>query len=376
MKPLYLCVLGAGASRDAGFPLYRDILDPVYLETLREYLHTHARELLPLRLDDGLKRLQERCLSFRRDGEDLESLLNQYMSANPEKAKDLLSYYSLLIRSADNLFNSHGTPNYLVLGLVPILVAMARAARVAVLSFNHDLLIELSFASQKDRAIFFSYYLDRNRTSHLSDVWVPQGDPFIYWPSETFFKRPADIERCSPIPLLKLHGSFNWLQCTRCEAILVERVDLDDVVAKIVCPKCKGAFRLGIVPPKRVKQIEGFASTWTCAKQLVRDARLVTFIGYSLPEYDEDALRLFRENLREDAAIVVIAGNISPEMKTRYEKLAGKRRIEFFSIGLIDFLSGLLGGSDEMSAYRGLLYHHFCTMLECDPGLPRRLYSV
>jgi hypothetical protein len=89
--------------------------------------------------------------------------------------------------------------------------------------------------------------------------------------------------------------------------------------------------------------------------ELVRDASLVTFVGYSLPEYDEDALRLFRENLREDAAIAVIAGNIS--------------QIIFFNIGLIDFLSGLLGGSNEMSVYRGLLYHHFCTMLECDPGL-------
>lgn len=111
------------------------------------------------------------------------------------------------------------------------------------------------------------------------------------------------------VPLLKLHGSLNWGQCTKCSA--VRAVQLAQVFqATRTNPRFKGKLPLrathalnqmlphcpgdhprrvpAIVPPSwnKTQYHRAFSAVWARAAHEISEAREIYVIGYSLPKTD------------------------------------------------------------------------------------------
>jgi len=189
----------------------------------------------------------------------------------------------------------------------------------------------------------YTYCLNRKQTTTLSKalkktfVNEPQG-------------RKADRRYCgspSPdvIPILKLHGSMNWLLCDGCRRVLVMAEPdpfSSDLIDRCVqgtrahLKSCHGGhFRSAVLPPKRVKDVSAMSDLWTCAAALLAEASEVTFIGYSMPSYDEDAIELFG-GCGRNARIEVLAKNIDSAMRLRYRTILGGDPI-FWDEGFVEF---------------------------------------
>lgn len=145
-----------------------------------------------------------------------------------------------------------------------------------VLSFNYDILMENALRSvQKftDNGYLITFYN------------VLSGGDWI----------AADSEK-STIPVVKLHGSLNWLKCSYCDSDLLARYQKVDEAAVTAldtmgCPKCNvGTANLArvIIPPLLTKGYDDptIHYLWLEAERLLHDVEEVVIIGYSLPPTD------------------------------------------------------------------------------------------
>lgn len=112
--------------------------------------------------------------------------------------------------------------------------------------------------------------------------------------------KPCENEH-SDIYLLKLHGSMNWLKCSRCGALLFyggrkvvaelsyQLMGINKSISDLSCPVCQ-AKELGIIliPPLLGKELAGeeFRYPWYLAEKAIVSANRVVVIGYSLPPTD------------------------------------------------------------------------------------------
>ena len=141
------------------------------------------------------------------------------------------------------------------------------------------------------------------------------------------------------MPLLKLHGSFNWLYCRECDYIIVANDDVEGDGSR--CPRCKvNVLEVGIVPPKRAKERYAFAGIWEIAKQILSKASAVSIVGYSLPEYDQDASELFRKSLPENILVQIIGPAYSESSRLRFSSFFAKQNVQFLSFGFEECIRG------------------------------------
>lgn len=112
--------------------------------------------------------------------------------------------------------------------------------------------------------------------------------------------KPCENEH-SNIHLLKLHGSMNWLKCSRCGALLFyggrkvvaelsyQLMGINKSSSDLSCPICQ-AKELGIllIPPLLGKELAGeeFRYPWYLAERALVSADRIVVIGYSLPPTD------------------------------------------------------------------------------------------
>lgn len=357
-RPQFLFVFGAGASADAGMPLYRDLLRPeffdgilVHLDGLRvdsEFmsadLHRDLGEMfggLPIMRGSELLDLlagqvvnaREACVSFPSDMA-FEDLLEHLWTSDQGEADRLLAYYIRMLHVVDNAFQSVRLPTYIIYDFMATLRVLLDEFSVGILSFNHDLLYEMSAEILRNRfaatwAPRFSYYLPHQTTTTLSEA----------------LKRPILVGGIDPeqvyahlatdhVPLLKLHGSFNWLLCPTCGKIVVTGDDpnvleweTEDAWLRSGGAHedihCSGTFRPAVVPPKRAKDMSGLRQVWAHATDLVRNASHICFVGYSMPAYDHDAVRLFSKCAAGRGVSVIAKGLDGPARRRWRETLGG-----------------------------------------------------
>jgi NAD-dependent SIR2 family protein deacetylase len=140
-----------------------------------------------------------------------------------------------------------------------------------------------------------------------------------------------DANNC--MTLLKLHGSVNWLACLHCGHI---RVWPDSYPTQALwsearigerCQRCGlREWEDTLVTPSRMRlqESEYPGSVWGVASDALNSASCVMFIGYSLPEEDEDVVGLLKEGIPRRTPVIVV----DPSLETinRYEKLFGSFR--------------------------------------------------
>jgi hypothetical protein len=103
-------------------------------------------------------------------------------------------------------------------------------------------------------------------------------------------------------PLLKLHGSLNWLYCPICRAIdLTETTKggLTALLNEANCDECGVQREAVIITPSYLKEYNNnfVIQVWRAAELKLQKADEVVFIGYSLPDADIVLRMLFTRAL-------------------------------------------------------------------------------
>jgi hypothetical protein len=171
---------------------------------------------------------------------------------------------------------------------------------VSIISFNFDCLLD----DDLDEQIYFDYLIK------FDDI-----------DSRRCFYTPG-----RGIPLLKLHGSLDW------------KLDAHTGVMTLLPTEwhesCGGEPCIFLPHEQANRKI---SQLWDAAAEFVQVADKITFIGYSLPSYDQDAIRLFQSNVRRETRIEII--DSSEATIDRYKKLFPKSVMEGIACNKIEDVS-------------------------------------
>jgi hypothetical protein len=155
-----------------------------------------------------------------------------------------------------------------------------RQDEVVIISFNFDCLL----TDDLDERIYFDYLIKFDGIH----------------PNRCFYKTGQGI------PLLKLHGSLDW------------KVDSDRIF--LLPTEWHNGFGgepyIFLPHEKSNNQLN---QLWLAAAEFVGKTDKITFIGYSMPDYDREVLELFKSNVRNETQINVIDNSI--DTINKYKKL-------------------------------------------------------
>ena len=371
--------LGAGFSREAGFPLQDGILDRVRSLDLMD--------APPGALDKFIAD-QAEVLDFLREVfapgqtptlEDVFTLLDQTIASRAfcagyawnklDEVRDALRRAVLLpFHAAGQALDSKAAGFYrsAAAHLVHRRIAAGQHADpFSIVSLNWDCLLEDSI-----------YWCVRE----LGEPQRVDVDYCCYTTklTETCTHTPSVLQKATGlfnVKVMKLHGSANWLVCPNCNRLFTG-LGADESVWELyvlprACPECeklladrpgapeKGEPRLEpfFVTPTFVKVFDNphIRMTWHNAYMDLAEAREVVFIGYSLPEADYHVRTLLRRAIRPDARIVVVLTGKDDHSKStpkhlrrffpvnRYRSFFGPDRPTFVTSGVRGYFEQVAG---------------------------------
>jgi hypothetical protein len=165
-------------------------------------------------------------------------------------------------------------------------------------NFNYDFLMDSALYAQNK--LTDSGYVIRFDYTLVGDEW----------------EKAKDSE--SPVTLLKLHGSLNWLRCRSCGRFLLIRciepitelwIKIRDLQAwgknpTVTCPRCGAPPEYGleriIIPPSLIKSYEDveIRSIWRYADSFENIKNLI-IIGFRLAEQDAGVDMLLRNMVQQ-----------------------------------------------------------------------------
>jgi hypothetical protein len=259
---------------------------------------------------------------------------------------DLVTEYASILRLTTNWLCRDGRSG------APIGRLIASAARTAdqltVITFNHDLVIENEIYRRKQ--LRSRWCLERGYGA-LSDELAPW---FTTYPSERDPEFPHHGPECDhedSIQILKLHGSLNWFiriagrQPTagvlsgktgaKEVGLIADRLIQERIVYEIPAKRGRSKWYTWpvIIPPVYSKQalMTPIQSSWDDARAAIRECDRLTFFGYSLPDFDIEAEKLFQRGMaRNRAAEWVDVINPDPGSAHRYARLLPKFPLRWY----------------------------------------------
>jgi len=168
------------------------------------------------------------------------------------------------------------------------------------------------------------------------------------------------------VPVIKMHGSVNWLYCDNCRSLFWMQADQTYKVAGQLlssedwkridpasshkndrwhCGRC-GANSLGTRFPtfsyRKALDFPMFQKSWFSAERLLRDAKNWIFIGYSLPAADFEFKYLLKRvqlSRRDSPKFAVVSGGVTSDRAYQhYQRFFGReiRSSENFFRGGLD----------------------------------------
>jgi len=294
MKTVY--VLGAGCSCEDGTPLVND-----FFIRIEEFLKTELKDHKKIKNFRKVVKLKK--ASF--DGFNIEeffSIIDFFISMGIE----LHPYHIKSIR-ADLIYLIARTIKHSLKEKTKSLYYEHFYSKLisgddVIISLNWDLLLDNARDGVNYGATFMRYDLN----SKKADV----------------------VPRDGMIPILKLHGSLNFLDCTNrsCEARFfsykskaLQILDKDEK-----CPTCrKGNLKIILVPPTTFKNLDIFKplkEVWYSTFEKLRECDRIRFVGYSLPTADVDFKHLLKAsmNYRKTTPVIEVY-NYKNKNKAREE---------------------------------------------------------
>jgi len=280
-------VLGAGASFDAGGPLISDFFSRERSNDAKIYARWFDDNERYLTLEglyqDWASGVKEpnvekffQHVSLRRITGDKFIDSRSGSKVNPETVERYLTWY--ISSYVKHSIAAQRTPKFyrdFALSL------KKRGKRFSVITFNYDMVLEKSVIKELG-SINYGFGIIRG-------LWE--------------FSNPLGI------PLVKLHGSLNWLRCPECDRLEIFDKPVAHVFRRERCGgRCKGYKEPVIVPPVQNKEeyLGPKNQLWRKARGLLLNADRVIIVGYSLPDLDIAAQELLRSSLTADTDVEII----------------------------------------------------------------------
>lgn len=221
----------------------------------------------------------------------------------------------------------------------------------AIISFNYDVIVDIALSRRHKKFDFRA--ADAERLAEVSEgLGIDYGVAFSNMPAP---EAPREDFR-----LLKLHGSFNWLWSrvtgnlyfgglSKAIAVLYDEraeraLDLRGYYERARAPFAEETSDLEpiLVTPTHLKDLRNvhLATLWRRAEESLRQARRVTFIGYSLPGDDIHIKYLFKRALEtrywnEAPEIIVVdyaKGTKVTTVQENYQRFFG-RNVRYYRQG-------------------------------------------
>jgi hypothetical protein len=231
--------------------------------------------------------------------------------------------------------------------------------RVAVISFNYDVIADIALAMS---GLKFKFDRADVETLNLGNYQaIDYGVEFSNIPSP-----PVGQKR---FRLLKLHGSFNWLFSRLTGSLyfggmnkavgILFRNDIEREAANLgryfrtkilsgLSNEMIGDLEPVMITPTHLKDMRNphLAHIWRKAEECLRGARRITFIGYSLPSDDLHVKYLFKrametrpKNVRPPEIVVIDKSNKrSNPVRVNYERFFGKEFVSYHREGFDEWV--------------------------------------
>jgi hypothetical protein len=260
-----------------------------------------------------------------------------------------------------------------------------RPRNVGFISMNWDTVIERKLAATQNPPL--DYCCD---ALHAGIPDAPDAGDFpstkAYWKEiekgQVITVAPLPIERKkveTSTPIVKIHGSVNWLYCDNCRQLfwfhpdqsgriadqLIRNDDLSRIKAllgkkpelveaamwrqqvrpqvRCLCSeKVALGTRIATFSYRKALDFPMFQKSWSAAEELLRFANRWAFIGYSLPAADYEFKYLLKRtqlSRAEKPEFIVISGGEKQDVRRTYDnyrKFFGRdvNKLTFFSSGL------------------------------------------
>lgn len=297
-------IIGAGFSKDAGGPLMTEFFQRDALRSSRNRLNVAYDELKDLRRQMMRDKLitdnVEEFFNILSESDFLGMVYKtKYKKSVPaDKLLTLLVDYickEIELRIDDQpIGNSPDYPNH-YFQFAGNCLAQDDAS---VITFNYDLVLERTLA-------------------HLGipfDYGFPNGEYYVHRDNRQL-KKYLDNEG---VPLLKLHGSANFVVCGNFDCQRFEGVEILPTYEAgrehmYSCPRCRQEAGKLVVPPvwSKKEYQAPLQTLWNRAVRELLEAEQVVILGYSLPAFDFTAKHLLTltSRMNPDAPWVIANGS-------------------------------------------------------------------
>jgi NAD-dependent SIR2 family protein deacetylase len=362
MARSHVYIVGAGFSKHAGLPLQKDFTEAL--------LEPRADESHPMRP------LVEHLGTFVHDAFGHSEEAKAKFWPNLE---DVFTNIDLAANTGHHLGHTHA----------PVDLRMTRRvllARMMRMLDERYALAEKAKDSDWKRLDHFFQNLDTAHSAFISINWdtvverklatSPKVHSVDYrcGAVPATFPRTGKViaERKTPdgvttVPVVKIHGSVNWLYCDNCRQLYwfpakdglsvamqlltpreAKRLELSDVseCAKWRCMNCTDVpltTRIATFSYLKALDFPMFERSWLSAERILRQAKKWIFVGYSLPAADYEFKHLLKRvqlSMNPSPEFVVITGgpkSVTDSVYRNYQGFFGrgiKRQENFFRKGM------------------------------------------
>ena len=232
-----------------------------------------------------------------------------------------------------------------VRGLLEALLANKAAGQIRFVTFNHDIVIEKSLQETVSGARFRSEVLKKEELHELYRIEAAV-DGFRG-------KRRPLLRAClAYAPILKLHGSLNWVR--HVDDRRSWRSVLPAPEERIICvdhrkirtgPGAHGHDVVPVIVPPIMEKSQQYTKVlgpiWDEAEKLLRNATRVIVFGYSLPDADPKGRSLLRASLGTSTCLTeVVVINPDPAVVGKVAHVLSGARMRQYP-GVTEFRASL-----------------------------------
>ncbi len=202
----------------------------------------------------------------------------------------------------------------------------------AFINFNYDILLDkalmdLKFQNTKIMIDYGIRFANENEEG--------QGDNFQEW--------FAISEKDKAVQYLKPHGSFNWMHCPTCNSMYILGNQKSQVFrtgyiqTREYCVKDKTPLDCVLEPPSFFKKYKNayLQYIWDAMTQLLFQAEVIIFIGYSLPAADMWTKYVLKRSCFNKKKLLVVVNKREREEK-RYRRFLGE--VDFKRMSFDDYV--------------------------------------
>ncbi len=321
-------ILGAGASCADGAPVQARLFN-YYFEPFGLTAHPPPEAELN-------ERLRELFLAVF----NLDTAGNAIAGALFPTFEEVLGLLDLSHTSGDALLTTSGRPVDVEgarRDLTHLIALALYRSLVSSSAMNHRTLAgKLHEAGRLKDTTFLSLNYDilaDNALSRVGGIDIDYGVAFAEDAGARAGRRPR-------VPLLKVHGSLNWLYCPACRRIrltpnekgVVRLVYTPETAA---CPTCCTTQQAVIVPPTYFKNLTSphLAQVWLKAEHELAHCHRLVFCGYSFPEADIFFKYLLKRATIRRPRVEIVVVNDHPEKSDPARREEYLRYARFFGTG-------------------------------------------